>query len=57
MTLNDISKERLAAIIQNYVNNDLEAAESGYVREVLEDVCGIDTEEAEAIGLGFIFDC
>ena len=57
MTLNDISKERLAAIIQNYVNNDLEAAENGYVREVLEDVCGIDTEEAEAIGLGFIFDC
>lgn len=56
MTQNDISKERLVSIIQNYVGNDYEAAEPGYVRGVLEDTCGMYREEAEALGLGYIFD-
>ena len=57
MTVNDISKERLISIIQSYVENDCEAAEPGYVRETLEGLCGMDKEEAEALGLGYIFDC
>ena len=57
MTLNDISKERLVSIIQSYVGNDCESAEPGYVRETLENVCGMDKTEAETVGLGYIFDC
>ena len=56
MTINDISKERLVSIIKSYVGNDYEAAEPGYVRETLEDVCGMDKKEAEALGLGYVFD-
>ncbi len=47
-----ISKERLIQIIQDYVGNDYEAAsEPGYVRDVLTDVCGCDTEELKELGL------
>lgn len=56
LTIHDISKERLAEIINDYVNNDYEATESNYIKEKLETVCSMDKEEAEALGLGYIFD-
>lgn len=57
MTVKDISKERLVQIINNYISNDYEAAEGNYIKETLENVCGMNKEEAEALGLGYIFDC
>lgn len=57
MTVNDISKERLVQIINDYISNDYEAAEGNYIKETLENVCGMNKEEAEALGLGYIFDC
>ena len=56
MTLEDFTKEQLASIIQYYVRNDYEAAwEPEYVRETLEE-CGVGKEEAEALGIGYVFD-
>lgn len=55
LTIHDISKERLAEIINDYVNNDYEATESNYIKEKLETICSMDKEEAEALGLGYIF--
>lgn len=59
MTVKEISKERLVQIINDYISNDYEAAEGNYIKikETLENVCGMNKEEAEALGLGYIFDC
>lgn len=57
MTVKEISKERLVQIINDYISNDYEAAEGNYIKEALENVCGMNKEEAEALGLGYIFDC
>ena len=37
-----------------YVENDLEAAEPDYVRDVLESTCGLCIWELESIGLGYL---
>lgn len=37
-----------------YVENDFEAADPDYVREVLHDICGLTDEELKEIGLGWI---
>ena len=52
----NISYSRLLQILQDYVNNDAEAAEEGYVRSILKDICGVNKEEAEQLGLGYLFD-
>ena len=51
-----VSYDRLLQILQDYVNNDAEAAEEGYVRSILKDICGVNKEEAEQLGLGYLFD-
>lgn len=56
----DMSKERVIAILVDYIDNDLAAAEPGYVREVLRDVCGCTDEELKELGvydwLGFDYE-
>lgn len=47
----DISKERVIAILVNYIDNDLATAEPGYVREVLRDVCGCTDDELKELGI------
>lgn len=55
MTLDNFSKEQLADIIRYYVEVDYEAASDPfYVQETLEG-CGIGKEEAEALGIGYVF--
>ena len=49
-----ISRKRLKEILCGYVCNDFEAAEPGYVRDVLYDYCGCDDFELEEIGLGWL---
>ena len=51
-----VSYERVVQILQDYVYNDVETAELGYVGDVLESFCGVTKEEAEALGLGYLFD-
>ena len=51
-----VSYERVVQILQDYVCNDAEAAEIGYVRDILESVCGVTRKEAENLGLGYLFD-
>lgn len=48
--------ERLKDIFLSYVENDADTAEISYVREVLEDVCGLDKEEAAELELDWVFD-
>ncbi len=48
--------DRVLQILQDYVEVDVEASETCYVRDILEDVCGVTKEEAEILGLGYIFD-
>ena len=48
--------ERCIDILGRYVDNDLCAAEPGYVREVLTDVCDCNAEELQALGLDYLFD-
>lgn len=43
--------ERVKDILVSYVDNDLETADVGYVREVLTDVCGCTEEELKELGL------
>ena len=52
----DIDAERLLAIFQSYVNNDLNTADPDYVREVLQDVCGMNKNELLATGFDYLFD-
>lgn len=49
-----IEADRLAQMFQDYVNNDLQSADTDYVRDVLYDTCGCSDEELEAVGLGFL---
>lgn len=51
-----VSKVRLLEMLQRYVDFDLQAAETGYVRDVLTDVCGMTNEEAEELGFDYLFD-
>ena len=51
-----VSYERVVQILQDYVYNDVETAELDYVRDVLESFCRVTKEEAEALGLGYLFD-
>lgn len=44
-----MSKERVIAILVDYIDNDLAAADPGYVREVLRDVCGCTDEELKEL--------
>jgi len=37
-----------------YVEHDLETADTDYVREVLRDVCGMTDEDLETVGLGYL---
>lgn len=46
-----ITNARLIEILNTYVCNDLESAETDYVREVLCDTCGCTDEELRAVGL------
>ena len=46
-----LSKERAIEIMQGYINNDLEAADPGYVREVLQSLCTDD--EIKQLGFGW----
>lgn len=49
-----ISYDRLHQILYDYVMNDFEAAETQYVRDILMDICGCDTEEMLELGFGFM---
>ena len=40
---------------QAYVENDLDGTELNYVRDTLENVCGIDEDNAEQYGFGWVF--
>ena len=51
-----MTKERAIDLFKMYVLNDLETADTDYVREVLTDVCGLTEEEAEEVGLDWLFD-
>ena len=53
--LDNISKERLVEILQDYIANDYEVAETNYVKDILKNVCGVNEEEAKAIGIEYIF--
>jgi len=46
-----ITQERTAEILRDYIDNDLSAADPGYVRETLTDCCGCDEEELVALEL------
>lgn len=46
-----MDKERVISILVSYIDNDLEAADPGYVREVLRDVCGCTDDELRELGL------
>lgn len=50
------SQERIADILCRYIDNDLQSADTDYVREVLRDVCVCTTEELEDIGLSYLFE-
>lgn len=43
-------------MLKSYVENDLDAAEPDYVREVLFDNIGMTKEETEACGLGYLWE-
>ena len=44
-----ISAERIKEILVSYIDNDLESAEPGYVRDVLQELCSKD--ELKSLGL------
>lgn len=48
--------DRLKEIFMAYVMNDLESADSGYVRETLTGVCGIKPDEIAELGLDALFE-
>lgn len=50
------SAERIADILCRYIDNDLQSADTDYVREVIRDVCGCTSEELEDIGLSYLFE-
>lgn len=50
-----ITTQRLGQMLNAYIVNDAESADPSYVREVLRDVCGMTKEEAEELGLLWIY--
>lgn len=52
----DITVDRLLEILRDYVDNDLNNADTDYVREVLRDVCGMTKDELKATGFDYLFD-
>ena len=52
----NISTREVIDAFVAYVNNDLAAAEPDYVREVLTDVCGLNSNQLKAIGLDYLFE-
>lgn len=46
-----MNKERITEILIDYIDNDLETANPGYVREVLRDRCGCTDEELKELGI------
>lgn len=51
-----ITQERTEDILCRYIDNDLQSAETAYVREVLQDVCDVTYEEAEDLGIAGWFE-
>jgi len=49
-----MTKQRLLQIFKSYVNNDYEAAEEGYVADILLSIA--DECEIRELGLGWIID-
>ena len=49
-----ITLERVISILQDYVDNDLGAADPAYVKEVLTDTCGCSEEELDELGFGWM---
>lgn len=47
----NIDKQRVVDILVDYINNDLESADPGYVREVLRDICGCTDDELKELGI------
>lgn len=50
-----MSKKRLMDILRDYIMNDLDSAEPGYVRDVLTDICLCSPSELHEIGLEWLF--
>lgn len=50
-----MSEKRLMDILRDYILNDLDSAEPGYVRDVLTDICLCTEEEIQEIGLDWLF--
>lgn len=49
------NSDRFAAMLADYINSDAEAADLDYVRERIDQI-GLSREDAENIGLGWIFE-
>ena len=53
----DISPERTAQILYDFLSAEIEeCGECAPVRDTLADICGVTREEAEELGIGYIFD-
>lgn len=50
-----ITPQRLGQMLNAYIVNDAESADPAYVRDVLRDVCGMTKDEAEELGLLWIY--
>ena len=50
------SAERLANMLRSYVDQDVQGSSPEWVSEVLRDVCGMSKEEAEQLGMSWVFD-
>ena len=50
-----MTKERALEILRCYVNNDVCVADHQYVRDVLEDECGMTMEEIKEAGLDWLY--
>jgi hypothetical protein len=50
------SAERLANMLRSYVNLDVQGSSPKWVSEVLRGTCGMTKEEAEQLGMSWVFD-
>ena len=48
---NDVTRDRAVDILVSYIDNDLNTADPGYVRDTLRDVCGVTYWELEDMGI------
>lgn len=46
-----MTKERIIEILVSYIDNDLESAEPGYVKDTLRDQCGCSEDELKELGV------